>query len=169
MNSPFAREIPGILEEAHHILNREKAQKMGSETVVDLIFREVRELGIGMIYIDQHPSLVSYPALGNTSTHIYMNLGLDTRQSSDVRDASNMLGLNYDEEGYYLRRLPIGSGFMLLRGSDFPEPFLVSFPKFDLEKGIVSDRDIAEHMRGSIPVESIMALSIMVKSKDMEV
>lgn len=33
-----------ILEEAHHVLNREKAKKMGSETVVDLIFREV--LGI---------------------------------------------------------------------------------------------------------------------------
>ena len=142
-----------ILEEAHHVLNREKSRKLGSETVVDLIFREVRELGIGMIYIDQHPSLVSYPALGNTSTHIYMNLGLDTKQSSDVQDASNMLGLNYDEEGYYLRRLPIGQGFMLCRGSPFPEPFLVSFPKFDMEKGMVTDEQIAEHMKGRLPKE----------------
>jgi DNA helicase HerA-like ATPase len=140
-----------ILEEAHHVLNREKARKLGSETVVDLIFREVRELGIGMIYIDQHPSLVSYPALGNTSTHIYMNLGLDTKQSSDVLDASNMLGLNYDEQGYYLRRLPIGSGFMLCRGTEFTEPFLVSFPRFDMEKGSVSDREIAEFMKDRIP------------------
>ncbi|MCH7761355.1 hypothetical protein IIA15_08185, partial [candidate division TA06 bacterium] len=69
-----------ILEEAHHVLNREKAKKMGSETVMELVFREVRELGLGIIYIDQHPSMVSYPALGNTSTHVYMNLGLDTRQ-----------------------------------------------------------------------------------------
>ena len=143
-----------ILEEAHHVLNREKASKMGSETVVDLIFREIRELGIGMIYLDQHPSLVSYPALGNTSTHIYMNLGLDTKQSSDVRDASNMLGLNYDEQGYYLRRLPIGSGFMLMRGSEFPEPFLMSFPKFDMDKGSVSDDDIARFMKGKTPQES---------------
>ncbi|MCK4714535.1 MAG: ATP-binding protein, partial [Candidatus Aenigmarchaeota archaeon] len=143
-----------VLEEAHHVLNREKARKMGSETVMDLIFREIRELGIGMIYIDQHPSLVSYPALGNTSTHIYMNLGLDTKQASDVLDASNMLGLNYDEQGYYLRRLPIGHGFMLLRGSDFPEPFLVSFPKFDLEKGSVSDKEIAEFMKGKTPRET---------------
>ena len=142
-----------ILEEAHHVLNREKARKMGSETVVDLIFREVRELGIGMIYIDQHPSLVSYPALGNTSTHIYMNLGLDTKQSSDVMDASNMLGLNYDEQGYYLRRLPIGHGFMLCRGSGFAEPFLVSFPKFDMEKGTISDEDISGFMKDRIPVE----------------
>jgi hypothetical protein len=140
-----------ILEEAHHVLNREKARKLGSETVVDLIFREVRELGIGMIYIDQHPSLVSYPALGNTSTHVYMNLGLDTKQSSDVLDASNMLGLNYDEQGYYLRRLPIGTGFVLCRGSDFTEPFLVAFPKFDMEKGSVSDSEIADFMKDRIP------------------
>jgi hypothetical protein len=140
-----------ILEEAHHVLNREKARKLGTETVVDLIFREVRELGIGMIYIDQHPSLVSYPALGNTSTHIYMNLGLDTKHSSDVLDASNMLGLNYDEQGYYLRRLPIGSGFMLCRGSEFTEPFLVSFPKFDMEKGVVTDDEISKFMKDKIP------------------
>ncbi len=142
-----------ILEEAHHILNRDKAKKMGSETVVDLIFREVRELGIGMIYLDQHPSMVSYPALGNTSTHIYMNLGLDTKQSSDVLDASHMLGLDYDEEGYYMRRLPVGQGFMLMRGAEFTEPFLVQFPKFDMEKGNVTDTDIAKHMKGKIPVE----------------
>jgi hypothetical protein len=143
-----------ILEEAHHVLNREKAKKMGSETVVDLIFREVRELGIGMIYVDQHPSLVSYPALGNTSTHIYMNLGLDTKQSSDVLDASNMLGLNYDEQGYYLRRLPIGTAFMLCRGSDFAEPFLVYFPRFDMEKGVVSDAEILEYMKDKVPKEA---------------
>jgi len=135
------------------VLSRDKSLKLGSETVMDLVFREVRELGLGMIYIDQHPSLVSYPALGNTSTHIYMNLGLDTKQSSDVLDASNMLGLNYDEQGYYLRRLPIGTGFMLCRGAEFPEPFLVSFPKFDMEKGTVSDREISEFMKGKVPRE----------------
>lgn len=156
-----------ILEEAHHVLNREKARKMGSETVVDLIFREVRELGIGMIYIDQHPSLVSYPALGNTSTHIYMNLGLDTKQSSDVLDASNMLGLSYDDEGYYLRRLPIGSGFMLMRGSEFTEPFLVGFPKFDMEKGVVSDKEIAEFMKGSLPADTPRKQKVEAAEPDM--
>ncbi|HDD72503.1 MAG TPA: ATP-binding protein, partial [Candidatus Aenigmarchaeota archaeon] len=127
-----------ILEEAHHVLNREKAKRLGSETVVDLIFREVRELGLGIIYIDQHPSLVSYPAMGNTSTHIYMNLGLDTKQASDIQDASNMLGLNYEEQGNYLRRLPIGHGFMLCRNSEFNEPFLVRFNRFRIEKGSVT-------------------------------
>ncbi len=142
-----------ILEEAHHILNREKSRKLGSETVMDLIFREVRELGLGVIYIDQHPSMVSYPALGNTSTHIYMNLGLDTKQSSDILDASNMLGLDYDEEGGYIRKLPVGHGFTLCRNSEFPNSFMVRFDNFGFEKGSVTDMDIAEFMKGKMEIE----------------
>ena len=136
-----------ILEEAHHVLNREKANKMGSETVMDLIFREIRELGLGIIYTDQHPSLVSYPALGNTSTHIYMNLGLDTKGSSDIMDASHMLGLDYEEEGVYLRRLPVGHGFMLCRNFEFPRPFLMAFDEVKLDKTVISDEVVANFMK----------------------
>ncbi len=142
-----------ILEEAHHILNRDKANKMGSETVIDLVFREVRELGLGMIYIDQHPSLISYPALGNTSTQIYMNLALDTKHSSDILDASNMLALDYNEQGNYLRRLPVGHGFILCRMSKFPESFLIEFPHIRLDKGSVTDEDVAVHMGRNLPAE----------------
>lgn len=135
-----------ILEEAHHVLNREKANRLGSETVIDLVFREVRELGMGIIYIDQHPSMVSYPALGNTSTQIYMNLGLDTKHSSDIHDASNTLGLDYREQGGYLRRLPVGHGFVLCRMGNFKGPFLTGFEHFPIKKGMVSDIDVARHM-----------------------
>ncbi|MCX6815324.1 MAG: DUF87 domain-containing protein, partial [Candidatus Aenigmarchaeota archaeon] len=138
-----------ILEEAHHVLNREKSRKLGSETVIDMLFREVRELGLGIIYIDQHPSMVSYPAMGNTSTHIYMNLGLDTKQSSDIQDASNMLGLQ-EEDGAYLRRLPVGHGFMLMRNSEFSRPFLAEFEKMEIEKGKVADKDVEEHMKEKV-------------------
>ncbi len=139
-----------ILEEAHHVLNREKSSKLGSETVIDLVFREMRELGLGIIYMDQHPSMISYPALGNTSSHIYLNLGLDTKHTSDILDASNMLGLNYDEQGIYLRKLPIGHGFMLQRQSEFPNPYLVNFPLFNIKKGSVNDEAIKELMKENI-------------------
>jgi len=138
------------LEEAHHVLNREKSKRIGMETVMDLIFREIRELGLGVIYVDQHPSLISYPALGNTSTHIYMNLGLDTKYSSDIQDASNMLGLKYDEEGDYLRRLPVGHAFILMRRLAFPNPFLVSFPLVDIKKGFVNDEMIKKFMEDNL-------------------
>jgi hypothetical protein len=135
-----------ILEEAHHVLNREKANRLGSETVIDLVFREIRELGMGIVYMDQHPSMVSYPAIGNTSTQVYMNLGLDTKHSSDIHDASNTLGLDYREQGGYLRRLPVGQGFILCRMGNFKGPFLTGFGLFPIKKGLVSDTDLARHM-----------------------
>ncbi len=149
------------LEEAHHVLNREKSKRLGMETVMDLIFREIRELGLGVIYVDQHPSMISYPALGNTSTHIYMNLGLDTKYSSDVLDASNMLGLKYEEEGDYLRRLPVGHAFILMRRLAFPNPFLISFPLVDIKKGSVVDGMIKKFMEDKV-------LEIIKKQRELE-
>jgi len=138
-----------ILEEAHHILNREKSKKLGSETVMDLVFREMRELGLGIVYLDQHPSMVSYPALGNTSTHIYMNLGLDTRYSSDVQDAINMLGLD-DDYGEYLRRFQMGNAFVLMRHSTWTKPFTARFPLVSIKKGLIKDADIVQMMKHKI-------------------
>jgi DNA helicase HerA-like ATPase/DNA-binding MarR family transcriptional regulator len=145
-----------ILEEAHHVLNREKSKRIGMETVMDLIFREIRELGLGVVYADQHPSLISYPALGNTSTHIYMNLGLDTKYSSDILDATNMLGLKYEDEGDYLRRLPVGHAFILMRRLAFPNPFLVSFPLVNIKKGSVTDEMVKNFMEDKL-LETIKA------------
>lgn len=139
-----------ILEEAHHILNREKSKKIGSETVMDLVFREMRELGLGIVYLDQHPSMVSYPALGNTSTHVYLSLGLDTRYSSDVQDAANMLGLE-EEESNYIRTLPAGHAFVLMRSSAWRKPFNVRFDNFTITKGLIADSDVAHFMKNRIP------------------
>ncbi|MBD3155779.1 MAG: DUF87 domain-containing protein [Candidatus Aenigmarchaeota archaeon] len=135
-----------ILEEAHNILNREKTTRSGMEGVIDLIFREVRELGMGLVYLDQHPSLISYPALGNTSTHVYMNLGLDTKSSSDIMDASHMLGLKTNEQIEYIRKLPTGYGYIVTRRRDFRDPFLIKFPLFKLDGSMVKDGTIREMM-----------------------
>ncbi len=144
-----------VIEEAHYILNREKGKKLGLETVMDLVFREIRELGIGIIYTDQHPSLVSYPALGNTNTHIYMNLGLDTKQTSDIEDAASMLGLKKEEEIDYLRRLPIGYGFILSRKSKFPKPFVLKFPLVPVKRGVVKDEEIKVERKEEIKIDKI--------------
>ncbi len=141
-----------VLEEAHHLINREKSKRLGTESVIDVIFREIRELGVGIIYTDQHPSMISYPALGNTSTQVYMNLGLDSKQSSDIEDASNMLGIDYREDGRYLRKLPVGHGFMLCRRLAFSDPFLAEFGKVELVKGSVSDEDVSLMMKGCVDV-----------------
>ena len=142
-----------VLEEAHHVLNREKSRKIGSETVIDLVFREIRELGLGVVYIDQHPSLVSYPALGNTSTQIFMNLGLDTKYSSDIQDACKMLGIDYENDTKNIRELPVGYGLFINRMSRFPRPFVLKFHLMDLKKGSVTDNDIAHHMQLRNPIK----------------
>ncbi len=136
-----------VLEEAHHLLNREKTRKLGMENVMDVVFREIRELGIGIIYTDQHPSMISYTALGNTSTQIYMNLGLETKQASDVEDASSMLNLEDENERNMLRRLPVGCALMFCRMLNFTKPFLIHFPKVELKKGETNDGDIVKHMK----------------------
>ena len=42
------------IEEAHHVLHR---QAPGArESTVDMLFREVREIGESIVLIDQHPS-----------------------------------------------------------------------------------------------------------------
>jgi hypothetical protein len=55
-----------VLEEAHHVLSDERKSLVGGQSVMDITFREIREFGEAMIILDQHPSQISMPALGNT-------------------------------------------------------------------------------------------------------
>ena len=56
-----------LLEEAHHVLSDERASLVGGQSVMEITFREIREFGEAMIILDQHPSQISVPALGNTA------------------------------------------------------------------------------------------------------
>ena len=96
-----------IIEEAHHILLRRKESK---ETVMDIILREIRELGEAIILIDQHPSLISIPSLGNTYCTIAMNL----KHGRDINTIGEAMLLN-DEQKEYLGKLPIGYGIVKLQ------------------------------------------------------
>ena len=131
-----------ILEEAHHILLKQKQESKGGEAITDTILREIRELGESMILIDQHPSLISIPALGNTYCTITMNL----KHRSDVNIAADCMLLD-NEEKDYLGRLEVGYGIVKLQGRWF-SPFLVKFPLIEIKKGIVTDEMIQRKMRG---------------------
>ena len=41
-----------IIEEAHHVLLKRKQDIKGSETITDVIIREIRELGEALVIID---------------------------------------------------------------------------------------------------------------------
>lgn len=122
-----------IIEEAHHILLRKKQEATGEETVTDVLLREIRELGESIICLDQHPSLISKPALGNTYTTFAMNL----KHRGDISMIQDSLLLDSEQAGY-LGRLEVGWSVVRLQGRWF-WPFLVKFPLVAFEKGSITD------------------------------
>jgi len=129
-----------IIEEAHHILLKQAGGR--KETITDTILREIRELGEAIILIDQHPSLISIPALGNSYTTITLNL----KHRSDVTAISSAMLLK-DEEKEIIGRLPIGSSVVKLQGR-WMEPFQVKVPLINVPKGKISDQKLKEIMTG---------------------
>ncbi|MGB7295228.1 MAG: DUF87 domain-containing protein [Candidatus Aminicenantales bacterium] len=131
-----------FIEEAHHILLRKKQEMTGTEAITDIILREIRELGEAIILIDQHPSLISMPALGNTYTTICFGL----KHKADMFTISESLLLE-KEQVDFLGQLETGTAIVKLQGRFF-KPFLVRFPLFPLKKGIVSDELVRGRMTG---------------------
>jgi hypothetical protein len=127
-----------IIEEAHHILLRKKQEATGEETVTDIILREIRELGEAVICIDQHPSLISKPALGNTYTTFAFNL----KHRGDLAMMQDCLLLD-SEQTDYLGRLEVGWAVVKLQGRWF-WPFLLKLPLIEVNKGGVSDQMIQQ-------------------------
>jgi len=111
-----------IIEEAHHILLKKKQQMEGGEAITDVVLREIRELGESVILIDQHPSLISIPALGNTNITIGMNL----KHGDDVNALAKSMLLTRDQNNYP-GMLEVGKAIVKIQ-SRYPNPFLVSFP-----------------------------------------
>jgi hypothetical protein len=123
-----------ILEEAHHLLLKQKDQ---TETITDIFLREIRETGQGICLLDQSPSLISNTALSNTNTLIAMQL----KHRDDIYQISKALLLN-DQE--YFGMLKVGEAIVK---TQCPSPFLVRFPFVPIKKGTVSDDMIRRHMR----------------------
>ena len=136
-----------VIEEAHHILLRKKQEMTGTEAITDIILREIRELGESIILIDQHPSLISMPALGNTYTTICFGL----KHKADMHTISESLLLEREQVDF-LGQLETGLAIVKLQGRFF-KPFLVKFPLFPIKKGTVTDEEIKKRI-GSYSEES---------------
>jgi len=153
-----------LIEEAHHILLRKKQEATGTESITDVLLREIRELGTSVVFLDQHPSLISLPALGNTFTTICFGL----KHKADMRTISESLLLENDQIDF-LGQLETGTAIVKLQGRFF-KPFLVRFPMFPIKKGIVTDKDIRAIMKGnSIQSEVVRPVRSEVKKKETEI
>ncbi|GAG68722.1 unnamed protein product, partial [marine sediment metagenome] len=121
-----------IIEEAHHILSDERKSLVGGQSVMDIIFREIREFGESLILLDQHPSKISLYALGNTYCTICMNL----KHKTDINAMGQCMLL--DKEREILGSLDIGQAVVKLQGR-IARPFQIDVPEFVIRKGKISD------------------------------
>lgn len=134
-----------FVEEAHNFLFK---QLQGRESVMSRMMRQCREIGIGMVVVDQHPHLLSSAALGNTFTNICLNI----KGTSDVNVIAAMSLLGEDEKRY-LNRLDLGYGIVKLQGK-WHQPFLVRFREVEIDKGLVTDEALAHHMKKGRPLHA---------------
>jgi hypothetical protein len=112
----------------------------GTETITDIILREIREFGESLIIVDQDPSLLSIPAIGNTYATICMNL----KAGNDVNVMRSVLNLSFEDKDF-LSKLEVGQAIVKLQGR-WPDPFLVHIPKVNIAKGKVTDADLQSRM-----------------------
>ena len=129
-----------VIEEAHHILSGERHSLVGGQSVMDLTFREIREFGEAMIILDQHPSQISMPALGNTYATFCFNL----KHRTDVNAMSQAMLLE-DQEKAVLGNLQIGDAVVRLQGRSV-KPFMIHVPEFSIRKGAFTDVKVIHHM-----------------------
>jgi hypothetical protein len=130
-----------ILEEAHHIIGKDKSDLVGGESITDVIIREIRELGESVIIIDQCPSLLSLPARGNTWCTIVLNL----KDAKDVNSAASSLLLDTVDKKI-LGRLDVGEAVAKIQGR-WHKPFRINIPLVSIKKGAVTDKILSELMR----------------------
>lgn len=127
-----------LVEEAHHLLYRNDHR--AQESVMEMLLKMCRELGIAMIVIDQHPSLISKAALGNTFTSICLNL-------KDPGDISRAAGISLVPAGekQVFGQLPVGEGIVKLQDR-WRRPFLVKFPLMEIDKGAMNDEALKRYL-----------------------
>ena len=124
-----------LIEEAHHIVQKKKAD--GEESVVDHMLRQFRELGVGIILFDQFPSYMSIPAL-SAATSITFGL----KHKSDI-DAMASAALLDTSQRRFLGELAVGEAIVKQQGR-YPKPFLIQVPYGGIEKGQITDEMIRE-------------------------
>lgn len=136
-----------VVEEAHHVLYRQEQRT--KETVMNMLLRQCREIGIGMIVVDQHPHLVSSAALGNCFTSICLN----QKEPTDLNRAA-ALSLLDETDKKWLSMLPVGQGIVKLQDRWF-RPVLVKFPHVAVPKGFVTDEVLSAILEGSVTLSAL--------------
>ncbi|MBI4775984.1 MAG: ATP-binding protein [Deltaproteobacteria bacterium] len=130
-----------LIEEAHHMMSRKKEKLSGEEPITDILIREIREFGEGVVVIDQEPSKISTPALNNT----YTTIGMSMKYEDNINALGAAMALDYKKRKYF-NNLDTGFGIVKLQGRGLYSPFLVRFPEVKIRKGAVTNEMLREWM-----------------------
>jgi len=123
-----------VLEEAHHVVKKsDKVEGKTGHSQVDTSIRELRELGYGIIFIDQQISKISTTALANTYTTFLLSQGYP----ADIRTAAKIALLEKEQEVYF-GQMNKGQAIVKMQGRYF-QPFLINFPDSTHKKLHITD------------------------------
>lgn len=131
-----------FLEEAHHVLYRQ--QQRAKESLMEMLLRQCRELGLAFVVVDQHPHLISSAATGNCFTTVCLN----QKDPADMNKAAG-LSLVDDSDKRHFSMLPVGQGIVKLQDR-WRKPFLVQFPLVKIQKGVVTDAMLDGLLKGKV-------------------
>ncbi|HPD81778.1 MAG TPA: DUF87 domain-containing protein [Candidatus Pacearchaeota archaeon] len=127
-----------IVDEAHNIFLKNKTYFV-SESVTDMVYREMREYGTGLICLDQHISKLSDTVKGNSACHIAFQQQLP----QDVYDISSIMQIPEKKELF--TQLPVGVAVVKL-SERYTFPFSIKVPFTELRNEIIDDKIIAKRM-----------------------
>jgi hypothetical protein len=130
-----------IIEEAHHLLSGLSQRSGQPASIVEVIFREIREFSEGIVFLDQMPSEISKTALANTYTTIALNL----KGKQDVATVSAAMLLQ-DNQPFALGSMEIGKAIVKLQGR-IKEPFMIRVPEMKIPPTPVEDEALRQAMR----------------------
>jgi hypothetical protein len=136
MTSSFTMAI--VVDEAHNIFLKDKTVFM-KESVVDAIYREIREYGISLICMDQHISKLSDVVPGNSAC----NIAFQQMLPQDIMTSAGVMQMI--ESKNYFSMLPVGSAIVRL-AERYHRPFLIRVPYMPLTKVQISDEDVVARM-----------------------
>lgn len=140
-----------ILEEAHHLLSRLSQRAGQPAAIVEVIFREIRELSEGIVFLDQMPSEISRTALANT----YATIALNLKGKQDVATISAAMLLQEDQP-LALGTMEISKAIVKLQGR-IKEPFMIRIPEIKIPSVPVTDEIIRQAMAAHIRLPEKLA------------
>ncbi|MDD5253798.1 MAG: DUF87 domain-containing protein [Candidatus Nanoarchaeia archaeon] len=127
-----------LIDEAHNIFLKDKPNFI-KESATDVLYREVREYGIGLICLDQHISKLSEVVAGNSACNIAFQQVLP----DDLEQISGIMQLREHKD--YFSMLMVGEALVKL-SERHTSPFMIKTPLVHLKDEVVTDDELKERM-----------------------